>query len=295
MERSRRVSLLAIAALAVAVTASAQHDAEDSKLEVQHVAGKVYMLIGEGGNIGATVGADGILIVDDKYDRSAVLVQNTLKDFKKGPLRFILNTHWHGDHTGANPVLGKEAHIIAHTNVRKRLAEGATLFGQSVPPIAKEGWPVITFDDSVSVHFNGEEIKALHLPNGHTDGDSIVLFTESNVLHMGDHLFTGMFPFVDLENGGSVQGLTRNIGRVLERLPEGAKIIPGHGPLSSRTDLEASHAMLVATSDVVRSKMDAGKSLDTIKAEGLPGWESWSWQFIPTERWIEIVYNSFQK
>jgi len=285
--------LLSLAVLGTVVSL-AQHNAADDRLEVQHVAGAVYMLVGPGGNIGATVGEDGILIVDDKFDRTVQMVKNTLKDFNKGALRFILNTHWHGDHTGGNAELGKEATIIAHTNIRKRLsAEQTTRFG-TTPPMAESGWPVITFDKSLSIHFNGEEISVLHLPKGHTDGDSVILFKKSNVLHMGDDFFNGMFPYVDLDAGGSVEGMIEAIEHVLKEAPADVRIIPGHGPLATIDDLKKHVEMMKATSAHVRAKMKAGKSLDEIKAEGLPDeWDKWSWGFINTEFWIETIYNSY--
>ena len=201
MKQTRNLIVLAFALTLTAGCAMAQQNATDDKLEAKHVAGKVYMLIGPGGNIGATVGEDGILIVDDKFDNTVDKIKNTLKEFDSGALRFILNTHWHGDHTGGNAELGKSATIIAHTNIRKRMSSDQALLGRDVPASPKSAWPVITYDHSLSIHFNGEEIKVMHLPKGHTDGDSVILFTDSNVLHMGDDFFNGMFPFVDLGSG----------------------------------------------------------------------------------------------
>ncbi|MEE9234272.1 MAG: MBL fold metallo-hydrolase, partial [Candidatus Acidoferrales bacterium] len=183
--------------------------------------------------------------------------------------------------------------IIAHTNVRRRLSTEQRRGNRTTPAMDPKGWPVITFDQSVSVHFNGEEIKVIHFPHGHTDGDSIIFFTESNVVHMGDDFFAGRFPFVDLASGGSVEGLTRNIKKVIKKLPEDVAIIPGHGPLSTLDDLRAYHRMLVETTDHVRRQMLAGKSLAQIKAEGLPEeWADWGSGFISAERWIETIWNS---
>jgi glyoxylase-like metal-dependent hydrolase (beta-lactamase superfamily II) len=208
-----------------------------------------------------------------------------------------LNTHYHGDHTGGNVVFGPDAPIIAQTNVRKRLSEEqkSKFFNRTTPASPKEALPVIAFDQAVSVFFNGEEIKVIHFPHGHTDGDSVIFFTGSNVVHMGDDFFNGRFPVVDLEAGGDVEGLTNNVGGIVERLSKvpGVKIIPGHGPLSDVEGLRSFHRMLVETTEIVRKRMAAGKTLDQIKAEGLPEeWKSWGTGFINTGRWLELVYNS---
>jgi glyoxylase-like metal-dependent hydrolase (beta-lactamase superfamily II) len=276
--------------------AAAQQDFSKVEIKAENVKGNIYMLNGTGGNIGVSVGSDGILIVDDKFAPLADKIRAALKGVGGGRLKFILNTHFHGDHTGGNVVFGPEAPIIAHANVRKRLASEQTRGGQTAPAAPKEAWPVITFDHSVSVHFNGEEIKALHFPRGHTDGDSVILFTGSNVVHMGDEFFAGRFPFVDLESGGDVEGLTRNIDQVIQQLPTGVIIIPGHGPISRMDDLKLYHRMLVETTELVRKRKAAGKSLTEIKAEGLPGeWKSWGTGFISTERWIETIHRSLSR
>lgn len=289
-------SFAALLVLAASQSAFAQTDWSKVEIKSTKVNGNVYMLQGSGGNIGVSVGADGILIVDDQYAPLADKIKAALKTLGEGRLKFILNTHWHGDHTGGNAAFSSEGSIIAHTNVRKRLAEGMTITGRTVQPAAKEALPIITFDQSVSVHFNGEEIRALHFPRGHTDGDAVIFFTSSNVVHMGDLFFNGMFPFVDIDSGGDVEGYMKNVGEVLAKLPAGAKIIPGHGPLATADDLKKVHTMLVATTKIVRDKMKAGKTLDQIKAEGLPEeWKSWSWQFIPTDRWISTIHRSYSK
>jgi glyoxylase-like metal-dependent hydrolase (beta-lactamase superfamily II) len=158
------------------------------------------------------------------------------------------------------------------------------------------GLPVVTYADSASVHFNGEEIKAIHFPHGHTDGDSVIFFTRSNVVHMGDDFFNGFFPFVDLESGGSVQGMTEGVAKVLAQIPANAKVIPGHGPLSDVEGLKKFHRMLVETAAVVQKQVKAGKKLDQIQAAGLPAeWKDWGTGFIKTNIWIETIYNSLKK
>jgi glyoxylase-like metal-dependent hydrolase (beta-lactamase superfamily II) len=273
----------------------AQTDWSKIQIKVTKVNGNVYMLEGAGGNIGVSVGPDGILIVDDQYAPLADKIKAALKTLGDGKLKFILNTHYHGDHTGSNPVFGPDALIIAQENVRKRLSteQISKFFGRTTPPMAKEGLPLITFDHSVSLFFNGEEIKVLHYPHGHTDGDAVMFFTGSNVVHMGDDFFNGRFPVVDLEAGGDVEGMAKNVGEILSKLPAGVKIIPGHGALTDVEGLKAFHNMLLQTTDIVRKRMAAGKTLDQIKAEGLPEeWKSWGSGFIKTDTWLTLIYNS---
>ena len=275
-----------------------QQDFSQVQIKATKVAGNVYMLEGSGGNIGVSVGADGILIVDDQFAPLADKIRAALKGLNQGKLRFILNTHWHGDHTGGNIAFGPEAPIIAHDNVRKRLAteQRSQVFNRTTPASPKEALPVITFDQSLSVHFNGEEIRVIHYPQGHTDGDSVIFFSSSNVVHLGDDFFAGRFPFVDLESGGSVEGLIKNIGEIIGKIPEGAKLIPGHGPISTLEDLKNYHRMLQQTTEIVRQKITAGKTLEQIKSEGLPAeWEPWGTGFIKTDRWVETIYKSVKK
>lgn len=297
MKRLCLLSLALMLVLSAAPAAAQQRDWSAVEIKASHVRGNIYVLMDDvSGNVGVSVGEDGILIVDDKFAPLADKIRAALAEAGGGKLQFILNTHWHGDHTGGNQVFGPEAPILAHTNVRQRLAMEQKLTRRTYPPAPKEAWPVITFDHSVSVHFNGEEIKAIHFPHGHTDGDSVIFFTGSNVVHMGDDFFAGRFPFVDLESGGDVEGLTRNIEKILAELPADVILIPGHGPVSTLDDLRAYHRMLVETTEIVRGRLAAGKSLEDIKAEGLPEeWAAWSWQFISTDFWLETLYNSLSR
>ncbi len=291
----RLVLVCALAVISAGTVSVRAQQPDFSKLEIKatKVAGAVYMLEGAGGNIGVSVGADGILIVDDQFAPLAEKIRAALKSLGDGKLKFVLNTHWHGDHTGGNAQFGPEAPIIAHDNVRKRLASEQKIFGNKVPAAPKEALPVITFGDSLTVHFNNEEIRAVHFPNGHTDGDSVIFFTGSNVVHMGDDFFAGRFPFVDIENGGNVVSLARNVGEIINRLPAGVKIIPGHGPLSTADDLKLYHRMLLETIDVVRKQAASGKTLEQIKAQGLPEtWKDWGAGFIKTDQWLELIYRS---
>lgn len=280
-------TIVAVTTILLCVAAWAQMDFARIKVKTTHVAGNIYMLKGAGGNIGVSVGPDGILLVDDQFAPLAEKIRNALKELGEGPLKFLINTHFHGDHTGGNSIFGKEAHIIAHANVRKRL---------QIESSPQEALPVVTFDDSLSIHFNGEEIRVIHFPNSHTDGDSVIFFTGSNVVHMGDLFFSGRFPYVDLNSGGDVEGLIKHIEKLLAELPFDVKLIPGHGPLADIDDLKTYHQTLVATTDMIRDQIEAGKILDQIKEAGLPKkWRSWGAGFISTGQWIEIVHRSLTK
>lgn len=267
----------------------------DVEIKTTHVAGSVYMLEGRGGNIGVTAGPDGLIMIDDQFEPLAPKIREALDKLAKGngELKFVLNTHFHGDHTGGNPVFGREATIIAHSNVRKRLITAQDLRGKTRPPLPESGWPVITFEESVSLHFNGEEIRALHMANAHTDGDSVIIFTKSKVAHLGDLFFAGRFPYVDLDHGGNVQHLALHIGRLVEELPADVRIIPGHGPLSNRDDLKEYHRMLTFSIEHVGKHLRAGRNIGEIQAIGMPSeWRKWGAGFITTERWLETVATS---
>ena len=282
-------SLLALSLALATPTTFAQRNFDSVEIKVIPVAKNIYMLEGSGGNIGVSVGTDGNLIVDDQFAPLAEKIDAAVQKLNPGKLKFVLNTHHHGDHTGGNAAFGaKDATIVAQSNVRKRLFAEANS--------KKEALPVITFDQSASVHFNGEEIKLLHQGPGHTDGDSIIFFTGANVVHMGDQFFNGAFPFVDLNSGGSVDGYIKTVSAVLEKTPADAKIIPGHGQLASVEDLKNFRAMLVETSDIVKKGVAAGKSLTDLKAAGLPEkYKDFGTGFIKTDRWIETIYNSATK
>lgn len=284
-----------LAAPPAATEASAQQDLSKVEIVATPVAGNVFMLTGRGGNIGVSVGSDGILIVDDQFAPLADKIRKALGDLVEGDpeIKFVLNTHWHGDHTGGNVEFGPEAPIIAQANVRERLATAQQRGDRVIGPAAEESLPVITFGDSVSIYFNGEEIRALHYPHGHTDGDAVVFFTESNVVHMGDDYFAARFPFVDLDSGGSVKGMIRAVGQVLDQIPADAMVIPGHGALSSVEGLTDYKRMLDATVAIVQERMNQGQTLEQITAAGLPEeWSDWGGGFISTDRWLETVYRS---
>jgi len=293
-----KLSLVVIALLFIS-PAFAQRDTDYSKVQitVTKVAGTVYMLQGAGGNIGASVGEDGIVVVDDQYAPLAEKIQAALKGVTDKPVRFIINTHYHGDHTGGNEYFQKQAPIIAQDNVRKRLADGGTAgnlgsMKVEAKPQPKGALPIITFDHDVTVHLNGEDIRALHFPSGHTDGDSIIFFPQSNVVHMGDDFVRYGFPFIDLGGGGSVKGMINACQEVIAKLPADVKVIPGHGAVSNLDDVRAYTRMLQDTLDVVQKGVQQGKTLDQLKQEKvLDPWQKWNSNAVTSAVFLETLYN----
>src|SRR5947207_1567551 len=284
-----RKFLFIFVAVCFSLAAFAQDD-DFSKVQmkVTKVSGNVYLLEGSGGNIGASVGDDGIVIVDDQFAPLADKIKAALKGVTDKPLRFVINTHFHGDHTGGNAIFQKDAPVIAQDNVRKRLEAGAG----DRKPAEKGALPIITFDHDVTVHLNGEDIHALHFASGHTDGDSIIFFPKSNVVHMGDDFVTYGFPFIDLKSGGSVEGMLAAVDDVVSKLPADVKVIPGHGPISNLDDVRKFSAMLKDTLAVVQKALKQGKTLDQMKQEKiLAPWDKWSGDFIKTDGFIETLYN----
>ncbi len=270
----------------------AQQDFSKVQIKVTKVAGSVYLLEGSGGNIGVSVGDDGIVLVDDQFAPLAGKIKDALKGITDKPLRFVLNTHFHGDHTGGNAQFSKDATIIAHENVRKRLAEGTTVLGGEVKPADREALPVITFNDRATVHLNGEEIRAIHFPHGHTDGDSVIFFPKSNVVHMGDDFVTYGFPFVDVHNGGSVSGMIAGCEKVLAMTAPDVKAIPGHGPISAATDLRKFVEMLKETRSLVAQAAKDGKTADQMKKDHLLAkYDDKGKGFIKTEAWIDVLLD----
>lgn len=267
-------------------------DRQDAVVKTEKVAGNVYVLFGQGGNIGVSVGKDGILMIDDQFERLADKIKAALKELGSDKPRFLFNTHWHGDHSGGNPIFGTDSIIIAHSNVRTRLSTPNSA-GREFKPLPPVGLPMITYNEGLSIHFNGEEVRAVHFPSGHTDGDTVLFFTASNVVHLGDDFFAGKYPFIDLDSGGSVEGLAKNLGEIIKMVPSDAKLIPGHGPVSTVADLKNYHQTIVETTALVREKMKT-KSLDDIKKEGLPEkYKEWGTGFIKTDAWIETIYKSY--
>jgi cyclase len=289
-------ALLLAGSLCAAPLAAQDPDPAKVEIKVQNVAGGIYMLTGAGGNIGVSVGDDGVLIVDDQFASLAPKIQEALKGITDKPVRFLLNTHWHGDHTGGNAPFARTSTIIAHDNVRARLRDGSpNLLGNVVPPAAPEALPVITFDHSLTVHVNGEDIRALHYARGHTDGDSVVFFPRANVVHMGDDFVTYGLPFVDVSSGGSVVGLVENLEKALAALPDDVKVIPGHGPLSAKADVTKFAAMLKDCVALVQAAMKKGRTLEQMKADKvLARYDSLGQGFVKTAAFTELIHNELK-
>lgn len=266
------------------------YDQKQPEFKLEKVGGNVYALFGQGGNIGVSSGSDGLFMIDTQFERFAPNIKAELKKLGSDTPKFIFNTHFHGDHTGGNPVFGQTGTIIAHENVRKRLMMPDS-DGKTMPLI---GLPMITYNEGISVYFNGEEIRAVYYPNGHTDGDTVLFFTGSNVVHLGDDFFAKRFPFVDLNSGGSVEGLLKNVGQLIQTIPADAKLIPGHGAVSTMDDLRDYNQMLIETTLIVRKQMKEGKSLEAIKKAGLPEkYKEAGSGFIKTDAWIETIHKSY--
>jgi len=289
-----------IAAAFVLLALAAQDEGFD-KVEVAStkVAEGVYMLTGRGGNIGVSIGEDGVFLVDDQYAPLTTKIRAAVVSLTPQPIRFVLNTHWHGDHTGGNENLGKMGSVIvAHENVRKRMSveQFIAAFNSKVPPSPKAALPVITFADSVTFHLNGDEIRSFHVPPAHTDGDAIVHFKKANVVHMGDCFFNGMYPFIDVDSGGSIEGVIAAADKVLGLVDMNTKIIPGHGPVADKAALQIYRDVLATIRDRVKPMVAAGKTLDEVKAAG-PTKDfdaKWGGGFMKPDVWIGIVYQSLK-
>jgi cyclase len=294
----RIASLMIIVAAAGMPAAAQQQDFSKVEIRVEQLAPGVAVLFGQGGNIGLSYGEDGNVIVDDQYAPLTDKILAAIRTLDPDPVRFVVNTHWHLDHTGGNENLGKGgAVILAHDNVRTRMAAGQVMraLNLTVPPSAKEGLPVVTFADGVTLHLNGDTLHVVHVVNAHTDGDALVHWIRGNVLHMGDTFFHRVtFPFIDLDSGGSIDGLIAAVNRGLEFAGANTKIIPGHGPMATRADLVAYRDMLVDVRGKVAAGIAAGQTLAQIQATkpaeryGMPD------GFIKPDQFVEAVYNSLR-
>lgn len=279
----------------------AQAKAPNITIGAVPVAGKITMLMGmggfTGGNVAVLPGPDGLLIVDDKLESFSEQLAQALKALGDGTPKYVLNTHWHFDHVGGNKRFA-DAVIIAHDNVRKDMSVDQVFksLNKEIPAAPPEALPDVTYNDRLTIHFNGEEIQLHHFPGGHTNGDTVVYFKDSKVLHLGDMFFNGMFPFTDLEHGGNALALARNIRDITGRFPADTKVIPGHGPLATMADVEAYLDMLTSTTIFVQGAVMEGKDLKAIQAAGLPEkWKKWEWPFISEAMWIQLIHQSLNK
>ena len=276
------------------VPALAQTDFSKVEVQTVKVTDTVYMLMGAGGNLGVSAGEDTVFLIDDQYAPMTEKIAAAIAKISAKPVQFILNTHWHGDHTGGNENFGKGGSIIvAHENVRKRMSveQFIEAFNMRTPPSPKAALPVITFTSATTFHLNGDEIRAIHMPNAHTDGDTIVHFLRNDVIHMGDIYFNGMYPFIDSASGGSVEGVIAASDKVLAIASERTRIIPGHGPISNKAELKAYRDMLAAFSGRVRDLVRQGRKLEEITAANVNAEfdDKWGKGFIKGPKFAEML------
>lgn len=297
----KRIALGLVAALTLVFTAtpgSAQENFDNVQIQVTDLGGGVYLLMGAGGNIGLSVGDDVTFLVDDQFAPLTEKITAAIAAITDMPVEFLLNTHWHGDHTGGNENLGKAgALIFAHENVRARMSVTQNVFGRDVPAAPPVALPVITFNDTTTFHINGQTVYVRHVPNSHTDGDSIVYFREADVLHMADSYFSGMYPFIDVGSGGSIEGMIEAVNVGLELAGPATKIIPGHGPLSNRAELVAYRDMLVSVRDLIAAAIGEGKSKDDIVA-AKPSREldgKWGGVFVKPDNFVQTVFADLSR
>ena len=281
-------ALIAVSPLAYSTfnTATAQDRFADVEVKATAIKGSVHMLTGAGGNIGVSAGEDGVLIIDDQFAPLAEKIAAQLGELGSDKPKYVINTHYHGDHTGSNAFFHshKGATILAHENVRVRLAND-----EKVKP---EALPTITYEDGIKIYFNGETLHVMHLAVGHTDGDSVVWFEQPNVMHTGDLFFNGRFPYIDQGAGGNVEGYMDSVKQLLAKIDDETVIIPGHGDISNKQEYSAFLAMISETFSYVKALKQDGKTLDEVKSMGLDDkWADWSWNFINEEKWITTLYT----
>lgn len=281
--------LLVVVLLTAGSTRVAAQDAEPS-WQASEVEPGIFVLEGQGGftggNLGLLTGPDGVVLIDDGLPNLSAMTIAAIEEVTREPVSFLINTHAHGDHTGANAALhGKGATVVGHENLRQTLAEDEEF------PAA--GLPEITFNDAVTFHLNGHTARVFHIPRAHTSGDAAIHFADVNVIHAGDVMFNRLFPFIDIDGGGSLDGYIAGQEKLLSLADEATKIIPGHGPLAGKADLQASIDMLTSARRSVQALVDAGQSKEEVLAANpLAPFEEWSWGFITTERMTETIYRA---
>jgi glyoxylase-like metal-dependent hydrolase (beta-lactamase superfamily II) len=286
--------------LAVALPVYAQQDFSKVEIKTEKLNDSTYMLVGSGGNIGLSVGEDAVFVIDDQYAPLTPKVQAAIAAITPKPVRFVLNTHWHGDHTGGNENMGNAgAIIVAHDNVRRRLdsEQFNEFFRSTTPRSPRAALPLVTFLTDVTFHINGDEVRAFHVPAAHTDGDAIVHFVKGDVIHMGDILFNGTYTYIDTASGGTMEGLIAACDRVLSLATDKTKLIPGHGPLASREDLRAHRDMLATVLGRVKQMIREGMKLEDIVAAKPTSDldEKWGRGFVMPDKFVEMVVMNLIK
>lgn len=295
-----RIACTAILALAAAPAVQAQPDSEKVTVETTDLGSGLYMLTGAGGNIGVSAGPDGVFMIDDQYAPLTAKIRAAIGSITDKPVRYVINTHWHSDHTGGNENLGKAgAVIVAHQNVRKRMSTDQVMkaFGRTVEASPEAALPVITFTENVTFYLNAQEARVIHVPHAHTDGDAIIHFPKANVIHMGDILFNGMYPFIDVGSGGNLNGMIAGQDLALKLADGKTKIIPGHGKLADKAALKKNRDMLAEVRKRVQKLIDDGKSEEeAVAADPLKDLnEEWGGGFIKAENMVRFAYQSLKK
>lgn len=287
-------TLFAASTLLLSTLASAETQ-QTAAFKATQITPSIIVLQGKGGNIALSTGEDGLLMIDDDYAKMSTALKQQLDQYGGvKQLKYIINTHWHGDHSGGNETLGKGVDIIAHDNVRQRLSshQEVAFFKMISEPQPKHALPNLTYPTSMQVHFNNDTLTLQHYPSGHTDGDSVIFFDKANVVHMGDLLFYPMFPFVDIDNGGNVVSYADNVGAILKKIDDKTIVIPGHGSLTNKQGLNDYHHMLTGTIAEVKAMKDNGLSLEQAQSKGLSKqWQQWG-KFIKENVWISFIYKS---
>jgi glyoxylase-like metal-dependent hydrolase (beta-lactamase superfamily II) len=269
--------------------------ADDVEVKASSVTDQVYMVTGKGGNIGLFIGVDGTFLIDDQFAPLTEKILAAVKSVGGEHPKFLINTHYHGDHTGGNEKLGKEGTLIfSHHNVRERLSSGSFIkaFNNKRDAVAKEGLPVVTFSEDIVFHLNGDTVEVMHVPHAHTDGDSFIHFKNANVIHAGDILFNGFYPFIDVQHGGSLKGMIKAADRLLQLADDSTKIIAGHGPVATKSDLANYRQMLTTAYDRLKGLKESGKTAEeAVAANPLDDLEeTWGDGLFTGDRWIEIIY-----
>jgi len=269
------------------------------EIKAEKLTDNLYMLEGAGGNIGVLTGEDGTLMIDSQFGDLSEKIKTTIASLSTGPIKYLVNTHWHGDHTGGNGNFNDHgATIVAHENVRERVSTDQIMkaFGREVKASPKNFWPEITFDKGMDLHMNGQDIMIIHVDNAHTDGDSFIFFVQANVIHMGDVFFKDRFPFIDLGSGGTINGYIKAVQAALMISDSETKIIPGHGAIANQTDLINYHNMLTTMKNRVQAATVEGKSIEEMKTAGLDkDYESWGTGFITSDVFINTIWTDLDR
>jgi len=299
MQHSRLRPFLAgvFAALAALLTPVSFAQEQEVKYIAAPLSSTVTMIKGRGGNIAVSSGEDGVFIIDDQLKPLTDQLLASISKVSEQPIRFVINTHYHGDHVGGNETLGGAGSvIIAHDNIRQRMTSDqfSNFFNENTPAWPEDSLPVVTFNDQVTLHLNGEAVTVTHVPRGHTDGDSIVHFPDSNVLHMGDIFFNGLYPYIDLDGGGTIQGMIAAVELGIGMADDETQIIPGHGPVGDLNSMREYHAFLTKARDNVQALIEQGMSLEqAIEAKPTAEWDEILGKvWITPEQLVIFIYNS---